>query len=151
MRTNTLMRHALKGPRRLVALVLLGLAMSACAAFPSATVLQAGAVVDESAAAHANGTVAAAPLAAGVGLPASSSIIGRFAPVYMGSHWSFSLTQAVTLAKEFDVIAAQANVFSEIRLRDEGGQAEPADHRLRERDVRSHVGRDGLSVVVVRA
>jgi Hypothetical glycosyl hydrolase family 15 len=111
MRTNTLMRHGLKGPSRLAALVLFGLAMSACAAFPSATVLQAGAVVDGSAAANANGTIAAVPLAPGVGLPASSSIIGRFAPVYMGSHWSFSLTQAVTLAKEFDVIAAQASVF----------------------------------------
>jgi hypothetical protein len=111
MRTNTLMRHALKGPRQVVALVLLGIAMSACAAFPSATVLQAGVVVDGSAAANANGAVAAGPLGPGAGLPASSSIVGRFAPVYMGSHWNFSLTQAVTLAKEFDVIAAQANVF----------------------------------------
>jgi hypothetical protein len=105
------MRHALKGPRQVVALVLLGIAMSACAAFPSATVLQAGVVVDGSAAANANGAVAAGPLGAGVGLPASSSIIGRFAPVYMGSHWNFSVTQAVALAKEFDLIAAQANVF----------------------------------------
>jgi hypothetical protein len=30
----------------------------------------------------------------------------------MGSHWNFSLAQAITLAKEFDVIAAQSNVFS---------------------------------------
>src|SRR5579863_5512270 len=111
MRTTTLTRHALGGPRRLSLLVVLGLALSACAAFPSATVQQAGAVVDGSAAANANGAVAAGTQATGVGLPGSSSIIGRFAPVYMGSHWSFSLAQAVTVAKEFDLIAAQANVF----------------------------------------
>jgi Hypothetical glycosyl hydrolase family 15 len=109
MRTNTVVRHVLKGPRLLAAMVLLGLAVSACAAFPSAG-LQA-AIVDGNAAANANGAVDAGPPAASAGLPASSSIIGRFAPVYMGSHWNFTLAQAVALAKNFDVIAAQANVF----------------------------------------
>jgi Hypothetical glycosyl hydrolase family 15 len=112
MRTTTPMRRALKGPRQLAALILLGLAMSACAAFPSAALLQAGAAVGGSAAAPANGAVAAVQLGSSTALPPSSSIIGRFAPVYMGSHWNFSLAQAITLAKEFDVIAAQSNVFS---------------------------------------
>jgi hypothetical protein len=102
------MRHVLKGPRHLVALILFGIAMSACAAFPSSG-LQGG-LLDGSAAASSNGG-AAAPLAASSGLPAPSSIIGRFAPVYMGSHWNFTEAQAVALAKEFDVIAAQTNVF----------------------------------------
>lgn len=112
MRPNLPMRRVLKGPRRLAALIVFGLAMSACAAFPSAALLQAGAVVGGSAATLANGAVAAVPLGTSTALPPSSSIIGRFAPVYMGSHWNFSLAQAVTLAKEFDVIAAQSNVFS---------------------------------------
>ena len=109
MGTNTVMRHVLKGPRLLAAMVLLGLAVSACAAFPSAA-LQAG-VVDGSAAANANGAADAGSLATPLGFPPSSSIIGRFAPVYMGSHWNFTLAQAVALAKQFDVIAAQSNVF----------------------------------------
>jgi hypothetical protein len=108
MRTRTMLRHVLKGPRHLGALILLGVAMSACAAFPSAALR--GGVLDGGAAQSSNGA-AAAPYAVSGGLPASSSIIGRFAPVYMGSHWSFTEAQAVALAKEFDVIAAQANVF----------------------------------------
>jgi Hypothetical glycosyl hydrolase family 15 len=38
-------------------------------------------------------------------------MLGRFAPVYMGTHWNFTQAQAVALAQNFNVIAAQASVF----------------------------------------
>jgi hypothetical protein len=96
------MRHVLKGPRRLFALVVLGVAVSGCSALPSAVgaPLAAGATTNGSAATRVFST-----------LPDPSSILGRFAPVYMGSHWNFTEAQAVALAKNFDVIAAQTNVF----------------------------------------
>jgi hypothetical protein len=95
-------RHVLKGPRRLAALAFLGVVVSGCTALPSATAAQlvGGAATNGSAAPRLFST-----------LPAPSSILGRFAPVYMGSHWKFTEAQAVALAKNFDVIAAQTNVF----------------------------------------
>jgi hypothetical protein len=44
-------------------------------------------------------------------LPAPATLLGRFSPVYMGTHWSLTQAQAVTLAQEFDVIAAQASAL----------------------------------------
>jgi hypothetical protein len=44
-------------------------------------------------------------------LPTAGSVLPRFAPIYMGTHWSMTAAQAVTIAQEFDVIAAQASVF----------------------------------------
>jgi hypothetical protein len=44
-------------------------------------------------------------------LPDPGTVLPRFSPVYMGTHWSMTEAQAVTIAQEFDVIAAQASVF----------------------------------------
>lgn len=43
--------------------------------------------------------------------PTTGTVLPRFAPVYMGTKWSMTQTEAVTIAQEFDVIAAQASVF----------------------------------------
>jgi Hypothetical glycosyl hydrolase family 15 len=44
-------------------------------------------------------------------LPTPSTVLPRFAPVFMGSHWSMTQAQAVTVAQNFDVVAAQASIF----------------------------------------
>jgi hypothetical protein len=44
-------------------------------------------------------------------LPVTGRILQRFSPVYMGTHWSMTQAQAVTIAQEFDVVAAQSSVF----------------------------------------
>jgi hypothetical protein len=44
-------------------------------------------------------------------LPNPGTVLPRFSPVYMGTKWSMTQAQAVTIAQEFDVIAAQASVF----------------------------------------
>src|SRR5579864_2521495 len=44
-------------------------------------------------------------------LPAAGTVLPRFAPVYMGTHWTMTQTEAVTIAQEFNVIAAQDSVF----------------------------------------
>ena len=44
-------------------------------------------------------------------LPTPSTVLPRFAPAFMGSHWSMTQAQAVTVAQNFDVVAAQANIF----------------------------------------
>jgi hypothetical protein len=44
-------------------------------------------------------------------LPAAGTVLPRFAPVYMGTKWTMTQTEAVTIAGDFDVIAAQASVF----------------------------------------
>ena len=44
-------------------------------------------------------------------LPDPGTVLPRFSPVYMGTHWTMTEAQAVTIAQEFDVIAAQASVF----------------------------------------
>ena len=106
MRTTAPVRHVLKGPRRLFALAILGVAVSGCAAVPSALQVPLAGGVGSAA---SNGT-AAGPLVSS-SLPAPASILGRFAPVYMGTHWNFTEAQAVALAHNFDVIAAQASVF----------------------------------------
>jgi len=109
MRTRTVAKRALAARRPLLVLTLLCVSLSACTALPSAG-LQA--------AIRAEGTattgVSSAPLSvasATTGLPAMGTVLGRFSPVYMGTHWNFTQAQAVTLATQFDVIAAQANVF----------------------------------------
>lgn len=43
--------------------------------------------------------------------PMAGTVLPRFAPVYMGTKWTMTQTEAVTIAQEFDVIAAQASVF----------------------------------------
>jgi hypothetical protein len=43
--------------------------------------------------------------------PTAGTVLPRFAPVYMGTKWSMTQAEAVTIAQEFDVIAAQASVF----------------------------------------
>jgi hypothetical protein len=44
-------------------------------------------------------------------LPVAGTVLPRFAPVYMGTKWTMTQAEAVTIAQEFDVIAAQASVF----------------------------------------
>ena len=43
--------------------------------------------------------------------PMAGTVLPRFAPVSMGTKWTMTQTEAVTIAQEFDVIAAQASVF----------------------------------------
>jgi hypothetical protein len=110
MRTRPLVRRVLQGPRHLLAItVVLGLFLSACASFPSLA-LRSGPVDGSVATKVAAGRLAAP--SGFSGLPPSASVIGRFAPIYMGSHWNFSQASAVALAHNFDVIGAQSNVFS---------------------------------------
>jgi Hypothetical glycosyl hydrolase family 15 len=45
------------------------------------------------------------------GLPPAGTVLPLFAPVYMGNHWSMTQAQAVTIAQDFNLIAAQASVF----------------------------------------
>lgn len=105
MRTTTSVRHVLKGPRRFVTVAVLGVAASGCAALPTSFGVQ---LAGNAANATANGTNGAPVPPA---LPALSTMLGRFAPVYMGTHWNFTEAQAVALAHNFNVIAAQASVF----------------------------------------
>jgi hypothetical protein len=110
MRTRTLAKRALATRRPLVVLTLLGISLSACAALPPLG-LRAAVRVDGR---TTTTSVAAQPLtlsSVATGLPAMGKVLGRFSPVYMGTHWNFTQAQAVTLATQFDVIAAQANVF----------------------------------------
>jgi hypothetical protein len=44
-------------------------------------------------------------------LPDPGTVLPRFSPVYMGSKWTMTEAEAVTIAQDFDVIAAQASVF----------------------------------------
>jgi hypothetical protein len=44
-------------------------------------------------------------------LPNPGTVLPRFSPVYMGTKWTVTEGEAVTIAQEFDVIAAQASVF----------------------------------------
>ena len=46
------------------------------------------------------------------GLPPTGTVLPLFAPAYMGSHWSLTQAQAVTLATHVNLIAAQARVFA---------------------------------------
>jgi hypothetical protein len=46
------------------------------------------------------------------GLPATGTVLPLFAPAYMGSHWSMTQTEAVTIARDFNVVAAQASIFA---------------------------------------
>jgi len=58
-------------------------------------------------------TLTAAHVAASEnGMSPTGSALPLFAPAYMGSHWSMTQTQAVTIAKDFDLIAAQASIFA---------------------------------------
>jgi Hypothetical glycosyl hydrolase family 15 len=41
----------------------------------------------------------------------TSTVLPLFAPVYMGNHWSMTQAKAVTIAQDFNLIAAQASVF----------------------------------------
>jgi hypothetical protein len=45
-------------------------------------------------------------------LPPTGTVLPLFAPAYMGSHWSMTETEAVTIAKDFNLISAQANIFA---------------------------------------
>jgi hypothetical protein len=46
------------------------------------------------------------------GMPPTGTVLPLFAPAYMGSHWSLTQAQAVTIATEFNLIAAQAGIFA---------------------------------------
>ncbi len=46
-----------------------------------------------------------------LGLPPAGTVLPLFAPVYMGNHWSMTQAQAVTIAQDFNLVAAQASVF----------------------------------------
>jgi hypothetical protein len=107
VRTTAPVRHVLKGPRRLFALTILGVAASGCAAVPAALQVPLAGGVGSGAASSG----AAAGTLVSSSLPAPSSVLGRFAPIYMGKHWSFTEAEAVALAKNYDVIAAQTSVF----------------------------------------
>jgi hypothetical protein len=73
---------------------------------------QASAVTGSAAAAtHHVATVSQQSAATTGTLPDPGTVLPRFSPVYMGSKWSMTEAQAVTIAQEFDVIAAQASVF----------------------------------------
>jgi hypothetical protein len=90
--------------------MLVGIAAAACAASPTAITLPSARLV---AALPSSLVLTAAEQRAATAstLPPSPSLLGRFAPVYMGSGWNFTQAQAVALAQQFDVIAAQATVF----------------------------------------
>jgi Hypothetical glycosyl hydrolase family 15 len=50
--------------------------------------------------------------APGNDLPPTGTVLPLFAPAYMGSHWSMTQAQAVTIAHDFNLVAAQANIFA---------------------------------------
>jgi len=45
-------------------------------------------------------------------LPSTGTVLPLFAPAYMGKKWAMTQTEAVTIAKDFNLIAAQANIFA---------------------------------------
>jgi len=44
-------------------------------------------------------------------MPPTGTVLPLFAPAYMGKHWTMSATEAVTIARDFDLVAAQASIF----------------------------------------
>ena len=57
-------------------------------------------------------SLASAHVDSGNGMPASGTVLPLFAPAYMGSHWTMTQAQAVTVARDFNLIAAQAKIFA---------------------------------------
>ena len=45
------------------------------------------------------------------GMPPSGTVLPLFSPAYMGKHWSMNATEAVTIARDFDLVAAQTSIF----------------------------------------
>lgn len=77
-----------------------------------AVALLAGVAIGAASHAAPGMSLTAAHVDAEGGIPPTGTVLPLFSPVYMGSHWSMTQTEAVAIAKDFDLVAAQANIFA---------------------------------------
>jgi hypothetical protein len=74
--------------------------------------LIAGAALGAASLAAPGMSLTAAHIDAASGIPPTGTVLPLFSPAYMGSHWSMTQTEAVTIAKNYDLIAAQTSIFA---------------------------------------